>query len=76
MDGTEVMPFRYLGAGGLFVAIMVALLVNKIYSFVVDRHLTIRMGDNVPPVVAETFNGLIPAIINVIILPPLQPCSN
>lgn len=67
VDGAEVMPFKYLGAGGLFVAIMVALLVNKIYSFVVDRRLTIRMGDNVPPVVAETFNGLIPAIINVVV---------
>lgn len=67
INGTEVMPFQFLGAGGLFVAIIVALLVNKIYSFVVDRDLTIKMGDNVPAAVSETFNGLIPAIINVII---------
>ncbi|WP_017471537.1 PTS sugar transporter subunit IIC [Amphibacillus jilinensis] len=66
-DGVNALPLQWLGAQGLFVAIFVGLLASRLYVWVVDRNWTIKMPDGVPPTVAKTFVGLIPAIIVVVI---------
>lgn len=53
----------YLGAPGLFSAILLGLLVPRIYGFVLDRGWVIKMPAQVPPMVSSSFSGLIPAFI-------------
>lgn len=53
----------WLGAKGLFPAIIVALLSTRLYAFFFDKKITIKMPESVPPVIANSFAGLFPAII-------------
>lgn len=55
--------FEWLGAAGLFVAIIVGLLSTKINAFIVHRKWTIKMPDGVPPYVGKSFASIIPAIV-------------
>lgn len=54
--------FDWLGAKGLFVSLIVALLVSKFVSFIVKKDLVIKMPDGVPPYVTRSFAALIPAL--------------
>lgn len=63
----NVLDTTFLGAAGLFVAIIVALLSTEITRFCQVKNLTIKMPDTVPPMVAESFSSVIPAIINCVI---------
>lgn len=54
---------KYFGATGLFVAIIVALVSVKIYSFLVAKKIMIRLPDSVPPNVGNAFASLIPFFI-------------
>ncbi|MDF2558103.1 MAG: cellobiose transporter subunit [Bacillales bacterium] len=56
-----VVPTTYLGAGGLFVAILIALLSTEVYRFIIQKKITIKMPDGVPPSVSKAFIALIPA---------------
>lgn len=60
---TNVLPFTWLGAKGLFTAIIVALLGAKVYCVLVDKNITIKMPEGVPANVSSTFAGLLPTII-------------
>lgn len=51
----------YLGAKGLFAAMIIALLGARIYVFVVKKGWVIKLPDSVPPNVANSFSALIPA---------------
>ncbi|MBW4079946.1 PTS sugar transporter subunit IIC [Paenibacillus sp. S150] len=62
-DGVTALPFQWLGAQGLFVALIVGLVSARLYIWVVDQNWTIKMPDGVPPTVVKTFLGLIPAIL-------------
>lgn len=68
-DGVEVVTVsgaydtRFLGAPGLFSAIIIGLLVPTIYQWITKRGWVIKMPDGVPPAVAKSFNSLIPAFI-------------
>lgn len=67
VEDDRVLPFQFLGAQGLFVAIIVGLLASRLYVFIVDRNFTIKMPEGVPPTVSKTFSSLIPAILIVIL---------
>ncbi len=54
---------HYLGAQGVFVAILVGLIVPALYFAIVNRNWTIKMPDTVPPAVARGFSGIIPGLI-------------
>lgn len=56
----------YLGAEGLFVAIIAGLFVVEVLRFCSRNHLTIQMPESVPPMVADSFSILIPLVIEVI----------
>jgi cellobiose PTS system EIIC component len=49
-----------LGSKGLFTAVLVALVSVRIQKFFTDHNLTIKLPDNVPPIVYESFVSLIP----------------
>ena len=57
----------YLGPRGIFLALIVAMLVTKIYCFIVERKWTIRMPEGVPEQVSHAFIALIPAFLILIL---------
>lgn len=59
--------FAYLGAKGIFVAIITGIIVTKIYGFIVDRNWTIKMPEGVPEQVSGAFTTLIPGFLILII---------
>lgn len=48
------------GATGLFVAILTSLVSVRFYKFLVDRNITIKLPDSVPPNIGNAFTALIP----------------
>ena len=56
-----------LGAGYMFSAMIIGLLVVEINRFFIVHDIRIKMPDSVPPNVAGPFNVLIPAAFNVIV---------
>lgn len=59
----NVFTFDYLGAKGLFVAIIVALVSTVIYNKLIDGGLAIKMPDGVPPTITKSFLGLVPGFV-------------
>lgn len=57
----------YLGPKGIFLALITAIIVTKIYCFIVERNWTIRMPEGVPEQVSNAFISLIPAFIILIL---------
>lgn len=64
VDDVNVISTQYLGAQGLFVAMIVACLVGEFLPklFKVKR-LQIKMPEMVPPAVSRSFSGMIPIVI-------------
>lgn len=56
-------PTTWLGAQGVFSAMIIAIVVGKIYVFIKVKGWTIKMPESVPPMVSKVFEGLIPSII-------------
>ncbi len=56
----------WLGARGMFVAMICGLLVPSFYKLVVE-HFAIKLPDSVPPFVADGFKAIIPALFIAII---------
>lgn len=57
------LDISWLGAKGLFGAMIVALIAGRLYCFFLEKKIIIKMPDSVPPVVSTTFAALFPAII-------------
>ncbi|WP_404327957.1 PTS sugar transporter subunit IIC [Companilactobacillus paralimentarius] len=61
--GVTYLPTTYLGAQGLFVAMLCGGLVGEFLPKLTRiKKLQIKMPDMVPPAVARSFNGLIPIV--------------
>lgn len=60
---TTNLPLTWLGATGLFTAIIVAIITAKIYCYLMKRNITIKMPESVPPFVSEGIAGIVPGII-------------
>ena len=58
----------WLGSRGLFVAILVGILITRLYGFIVKKNWVIKMPDGVPPFVEKSFSSLIPATIIAILM--------
>ncbi|MCQ2968792.1 MAG: PTS transporter subunit EIIC [Clostridium sp.] len=64
VDSVNHLTTRFMGAQGLFVAILVGLLVGELMAILSKSDkLEIKMPPQVPPAVARTFKLLIPIII-------------
>lgn len=48
------------GAGGLFLAIVVAIVTVKVVEFCEKRNIIIKLPDSVPPMVGDAFSSIIP----------------
>lgn len=59
-EPTIVLDMDGLGSGGLFTAIVVALICVRVQKFFTDRNLVIKLPESVPAVVYESFLSLIP----------------
>lgn len=66
-EGGSALPYQYLGAQGLFVAIIVGLVAARLYVLIEERGWVIKMPEGVPPTVAKSFSNLIPSILVVIL---------
>lgn len=58
---TTAIATTYLGAKGLFSAMIIALVGARIYVMVVKKGWVIKLPESVPPNVANSFSSLIPA---------------
>lgn len=59
----NVILFDFLGAKGLFTALLTGIIVGYIYAYVTKHNWIIKMPEGVPEYVANSFNALIPAVI-------------
>lgn len=62
-EGAAGVPTKFLGASGLFVAIVVALVSARIFIWFIEHDIQIKLPDSVPPAVARSFSGVIPGIV-------------
>ena len=70
-DGTSTfsgLETIWLGAPGLFSAIIVALLSVEITQFCIKRNWVVKMPDVVPPFLQDSFTSMIPLLLNVIVI--------
>lgn len=58
-------PTALMGSVGMFVAIIIAIFSTEIYRIVIQKNITIKMPDSVPPAVAKSFTALIPFVITI-----------
>ncbi len=56
---------NFLGAQGIFIALLVGLITPEIYFAIVRKDWVIKMPDTVPPAVAKGFSAVIPGFIAV-----------
>lgn len=73
MTGEEILagqsvllPTRFLGAEGIFTAIVVALLTTEITRLLKEKNIMIRMPESVPAPVKASFASIIPMIVNAV----------
>ncbi len=63
----SVLDSTYLGAQGMFVAILIAILTVRLTRFCEKHNIVIKMPDVVPPFLADAFSAALPLLFNVII---------
>ncbi|MZG24019.1 PTS sugar transporter subunit IIC [Dickeya dianthicola] len=56
-------PSQWLGAMGLFSGILVAIISTRIFVFITNKGLIIKMPESVPEFISKSFSALIPGII-------------
>lgn len=60
------LPLSWLGAKGLFTAMIVSIVTTLVYNFTVKKNLIIKLPESVPPFVSKSFAAIIPGFILVI----------
>lgn len=62
-SGSGVLGLSYLGATGLFSALIIGMISTMIYSFLMNKNITIKLPDTVPPAVTKAFAAIIPGTV-------------
>lgn len=65
--GAATLTTQWLGASGMFTALIVAFVTGFIFKLCEDHNIEIKLPEQVPPMVATQFSALIPGIISVIV---------
>lgn len=60
-------PNYILGAPSLFSAIVISIISIELYRWFINKNITIKMPDGVPPMVAAAFTSLIPVTVVIIL---------
>lgn len=63
--GAAFVPAGNLGSTGIFAAIIVGIITVEIYRILINKRITIKMPEGVPPMVAGAFTALIPAFVSI-----------
>lgn len=63
IDAGRYMNIANLGSGSLFGSIVTAIISVEIYRFFIEKKITIKMPDGVPPEVSNSFLALIPGAV-------------
>lgn len=64
---SESFSFTYMGAAGLFGAILIGLITARIFAWFIKRDIRIKMPEGVPPAVSNSFAALIPGAVIIIL---------
>ncbi|WP_238902963.1 PTS transporter subunit EIIC [Clostridium sp. YIM B02506] len=56
-------PVEWLGAKGIFSAIIISIVATRLYVYIKQAGWTIKMPSSVPPVVSSSFSSLIPGLL-------------
>lgn len=67
VEGMTFLNIDYLGAKGVFVALITGIITVKILELFVKKNFTIKMPNGVPSMVMESFSALVPAAVIVFI---------
>lgn len=67
LQGSTFLDMSYLGAKGVFVALITGILTVKLMQFFVQKKITIKMPNGVPEMVMDSFAALIPATVIVLV---------
>lgn len=59
---------EYMGSKGLLTAFVVAFFVCNVYKFCIKRNITIKMPEQVPPNISQTFADVIPFGASILLL--------
>lgn len=63
IKNVAAIPVTWIGADGLFSAIIVGIVVGRSYVYMKQHKWTIKMPAGVPPMVSDTFAALIPTLL-------------
>lgn len=61
-DKAVAIPTTWLGAQGVFSAMIVGLCVGRIFILFKEKNITIKMPESVPPMVTKVFDSLFPGL--------------
>lgn len=67
MVSNNMFNAAYLGPKAVISAIVVSLIVIQIMKFFMNKNITIKMPEGVPPMVSNSFTSLIPAVVIVLV---------
>lgn len=62
-EGVTAIPSTWLGTQGVFSAMLIGLVVGRIYVLFREKDWSIKMPDSVPPMVTKTFDSLLPCFV-------------
>jgi len=69
-DGT--LPAGFLGGTGIFTTIIVGIYVAELMRFLKERNIGIKLPEQVPEKIRQSFNLLIPALVVILTIYPLN----
>lgn len=61
-------PMSYLGPQGLFVAIILGILVSRLYVLITEKNFYIKMPKGVPSTVEKAFAAIVPCILITVVM--------
>lgn len=59
----KIIEVTYLGAQAIFLSLLVSIVTAKVYKFIDDKGLKIKMPAAVPPAVSAPFESIIPSLV-------------
>lgn len=67
MPNTNMFDGTYFGPKAVISAILVSLIVVQIMKYFINKKITIKMPEGVPPMVTNSFTSLIPAVVTILL---------
>lgn len=62
-DSGEGITISYLGASGIFVAIVIGLISAYVYQWFINKNIQIKLPESVPPAISRSFSAIIPGAV-------------